>query len=60
MQVDEKNRPPAYAANNLDTWTGYFGFHSRASFCASAIWAGVILVAAWSRFLTARPHRAPG
>ena len=42
-----------YAANNLDTCTGYFGFHSRASFCASAICAGVILAATLSRCLTA-------
>ena len=37
------------AASNLDTCTGYLGFHSRASFCASAICAGVILAASWSR-----------
>ena len=41
------------AANSLDTRTGYWGFHSRASFCASAICAGVILAATLSRFLTA-------
>jgi hypothetical protein len=29
------------------------GFHSRASFCASAIWAGVMRLATISRFLTA-------
>jgi len=29
------------AANNLDTCTGYFGFHSRASFCASPLCAEV-------------------
>ena len=32
---------PAYTANNLDTCTGYLGFHSRAIFCASAICAEV-------------------
>ncbi len=31
----------------------YFGFHSRASFWASEIWAGVIFSAMISRFLTA-------
>ncbi len=31
----------------------FFGFHSRASFWASDIWAGVISVATISRFLTA-------
>ena len=31
----------------------YFGFHSRASFCASAICAGVIFAAALARFLVA-------
>ena len=41
------------AASNLDTCTGYLGFHSRASFCASAICAGVILAAIWSRLLMA-------
>lgn len=37
-----------YAASNRDTCIDYrsgLGFHSRASFCASAIWAGVILAA---------------
>ena len=32
---------------------GLVGFHSRASFCASAICAGVISPAATSRFFTA-------
>lgn len=31
----------------------YFGFHSRASFCASAICSGVILRATESRFFAA-------
>ncbi len=30
----------------------FFGLHSRASFWASDIWAGVILLATLSRFLT--------
>ena len=47
-----------YAASGLDTCAGYrsgsgfgfgFGFHSAASFCASAICAGVILAAICSR-----------
>ncbi len=31
----------AYAASSLDTCTGYFGFHSRAIFCASPLCAEV-------------------
>ena len=42
-----------YAASNLAACTAYLGFHSRASFCASASCAGVILVATKSQFLTA-------
>jgi len=37
-----------------------FGFHSRASFWASDIWAGVILLAMLSRFLTAMSRTSPG
>ncbi len=38
----------------------FFGFHSRASRCASAIWAGVIYAAKISRFLTALSRVVPG
>ncbi len=38
----------------------YFGLHSRASFWASDIWAGVILMATISRFLTALSRLSPG
>ena len=38
----------------------FFGFHSRASFCASDIWAGVILLATLSRFSTAVSRPPPG
>ena len=38
----------------------FFGFHSRANRCASAICAGVINAAALSRFLTAPSRTLPG
>jgi hypothetical protein len=37
----------------MSTATSHFGFHSRASFCASATSAGVIFVATKSRFPSA-------
>ena len=50
-----------YAASSLDICTGYLGFHSRASFCASAISAGVILAAICSRpSRRMQPHEAGG
>ncbi len=39
---------------------GHFRFHSRASFCASAIWAGVIRSATPSRARTALSWPSPG
>ncbi len=41
------------AANDPADGVGHFGFHSRASFCASAICSGVILDATKSRALIA-------
>ena len=41
------------AANNPAYGADGFGFHSRARFCASAIWAGVILDATISRLRAA-------
>ncbi len=38
----------------------FFGFHSRASFWASDIWAGVIRLATVSRFLTMLSRSSPG
>ena len=38
----------------------FFGFHSRASFWASDIWAGVIVLATALRFLTALLRSLPG
>ena len=38
----------------------FFGFHSRASFLASDIWAGVIQMATISRFLAALSRSPPG
>ena len=38
----------------------FFGFHSRASFWASDIWAGDTLLAILSRFLGALSRSAPG
>ncbi len=38
----------------------FFGFHSRASFSASDIWAEVIFAATISRFLTALSRSFPG
>ncbi len=35
----------------------FFGLHSRASFWASEIWAGVIILATISRFLSAHSHK---
>ena len=55
----------SYATPPPRTWPTYFfpsffGFHSRASRCASAIWSGVIYMAAMSRFLTASSRSLPG
>ena len=38
----------------------FFGFHSRASFWASDIWAGVIFSATRSRLKTASSRTLPG
>ncbi len=48
------------AAGRPRTRPYFFGLHSRASFSASDIWAGVIFSATMSRYLTAPSKPFPG